>query len=82
MRKRLGLGPSGIKTDVLGAIEQTTRHATVGGVEHIDNVAPMARDRSTTAFGAFLPAAAAPDQLQDSVKEKGKAEVMEEDEEL
>ena len=82
MRKRLGLGLSGVKADVLGAIEQGTAPADAAGGEHTDNVGPVAQDRSTTAFGALLPAAAAPGQMQDKIKQEEKEEVMEEDEEL
>ena len=82
MRKRFGLGVSGVKGDVLGKIEQATGHAKAGGGgQHTDNVGPVAQDRlAAAAFGALLPAAPAPGQMQNKIKkEEG---VMEEDEEL
>ena len=76
MRKRFGLGLSGVKADILGAIEQAKGHTGAGGGDSSDNVGPVAQDRSAAAFGALLPAAAAQGQTQDQVKE----EAMEEEE--
>ena len=72
MRKRFGLGLSGVKADVLGAIEQAK--ASGSHKDDTDVVGPVAQDGA--AFGGLLPAAAAPGQMQDKIKE----EAMEEEE--
>ena len=83
MRRRFGLGLSGVKGDVLGAIEQAT------GSEGGNNVGPVARDSS--AFGGLLPAPPAfvqhstpaqEQQQQQKEPVKVKEEAMEEEEEL
>ncbi len=69
MRRRFGLGLSGVKADVLGAIEQ----AKASGSRKDDQGGPVAQDGA--AFGGLLPASAAPGLMQYKVKE----EVMEEE---
>ena len=72
MRKRFGLGLSGVKADVLGAIEQ----AAPSGGRGSDHIGPVAQDKSV--FGNLLPGTAAAGLMPDKVKEEG----MQDEEEL